>query len=302
MRFVPASAVLLLALVAIPLAARTAPEADPAFAKDEQDWRAQRLSRLTSETGWLSLVGLHWLENGENRFGSDPKNEVALPEGTAPARAGSFFLENGRVRVHAAPDSGVTLGGASVVDRELKSDADDEPDLLLLGRLQMFVIKRGERFAIRVKDPKSPARTAFHGLDYFPADPRYKVVATFTPYDPPKDVQIPNILGTVETMKAPGRVTFVLDGKQLSLVPVLEEPDAKELFFIFKDGTSGKETYPAARYLYSTLPENGKVVLNFNRAYNPPCAFTHFATCPFPTKENVLPVRIEAGEKAYTHP
>jgi uncharacterized protein (DUF1684 family) len=200
-----------------------------------------------------------------------------------------------------AEGSGVTVGDAAVTDRELRSDADGEPDSLRLGRLLFFVIKRGDRFAIRVKVPESAARKEFHGLEYFPANPRYRVVATFTPFVPPKEVSVPTILGTVDKMSSPGRVTFTIDGNELSLEPVLEEPDATELFFIFKDRTSGKETYPAARYLYTELPVGGKVTLDFNQAYNPPCAFTPFATCPFPTKENVLPVRIEAGEKAYAH-
>jgi uncharacterized protein (DUF1684 family) len=284
------------------LAFAAPPDPGTAFRQEEDAWRAQRLARLESETGWLSLVGLHWLKEGENRFGSSKSNAVVLPEGTTQATAGSFFLEKGRVRVHADPVAGLAIDGAPVVDRALRSDADGEPDLLRLGRLQMFVIKRGDRFAIRVKDPKSPALTGFRGVEYFPADSRYRVVAAFTKYDPPKDVGVPTILGTVETMKAPGKVTFTIGGKQVSLEPVLESPDAKELFFIFKDATSGSGTYPAGRYLYTPLPENGKVVLNFNRAYNPPCAFTPYATCPFPTKENVLPVRIEAGEKAYAHP
>jgi uncharacterized protein (DUF1684 family) len=283
------------------LAFAAPPDPDLAFRQEEEAWRAERLARLKSDNGWLSLVGLHWLKEGENRFGTSQANAVVLPEGTTQATAGSFFLEKGRVRVHADPLAELTLEGESVVERVLKSDADGEPDLLRLGRLRLFVIKRGERFAVRVKDPQSPALKAFHGVEYFPADARYRVVATFVPYDPPKDVAVPTILGTVETMKAPGKVTFTLEGKQVSLVPVLEAPDANELFFIFKDGTSGKETYPAGRYLYTPLPENGKVVLDFNRAYNPPCAFTSYATCPFPTKENTLAVRIEAGEKAYAH-
>jgi uncharacterized protein (DUF1684 family) len=288
-----------LTAAAILLCMAAAPVPDDAFLREEEAWRSQRRARLESETGWLSLVGLHWLAKGENRFGTGAGNDVALPEGTAPAKAGSFFLEDGRVRVHADPGAGLTLDGAPVVDRVLKTDADGAPDALRLGRLHLVVIRRGDRHAIRVRDPMSPARTGFRGLEYFPADPGYRIVAAFTPYDPPKDVPIPTVLGTVETMKAPGRVTFVLDGKEVSLDPVLEDPDAKELFFLFKDATSGKETYGAGRYLYTALPENGKVVLDFNRAYNPPCAFTPYATCPFPPKQNVLPVRVAAGEKAY---
>jgi uncharacterized protein (DUF1684 family) len=297
-RFLPPLAAI---LVSTSLSLAATPEPD-AFRRDEDAWRAQRLAGLTGETGWLSLVGLHWLKEGENGFGTDPRNEVVLPEGTAAGRVGSFVLRGEDVRLVLAPGSALTVNGKPAEEGPLKADADGEPDLLRVGRLQLFVIQRGDRLAIRVKDPQSPARTGFRGLEYFPASPRYRVVADFVPYDPPKDVAIPTILGTVETMKAPGKVTFTIDGTKLSLEPVLETPDAKELFFIFKDGTSGEETYPAGRYVYTPLPENGKVVLDFNHAYNPPCAFTPYATCPFPTKENVLPVSIEAGEKAYAHP
>ncbi len=270
---------------------------DPAYAQEVETWKKQRLERLTSETGWLTLVGLHWLHAGENRFGSDPGNEVVLPEGKSPPHAGSFFLENGRVRARPLPGAGVTLEGKPVGEQELRTDEADEPDVLRLGDLQLYVIKRGERLAIRVKDPNARARKEFKGLEYFPADPRYRVTAEFIPYETPKEVAVPTILGTVDRMRAPGYVRFTLEGKTLTLEPVLESPDAKELFFIFKDETSGKETYPAGRYLYTDLPKDGRVVLDFNKAYNPPCAFTPYATCPYPPKQNWLPVRIGAGEK-----
>lgn len=270
-------------------------EAD--YAKEIAAWRAERLSRLTAEDGWLSLAGLHWLEPGENRFGSDPSGQVVLPAGKAPALAGFFILEAGRVRVRALPGSGVSLGGVPIEEKELRTDAAGEPDILRLGDLRFYVIERGGRFAVRVKDPDAPARRTFRGLDYFPADPRYRVVAKFVPYEKPKKVSVPTAIGTIETMNAPGYVEFELGGRSLRLEPVLEEPQAAELFFMFRDETSGRETYPAGRYLYAELPREGTVVLDFNKAYNPPCAFTPYATCPYPPKENWLPVRIEAGEK-----
>ncbi len=278
------------------IVARAEERADD-YAREIAEWRQGRLARLTSEDGWLTLVGLHWLKPGENRFGSDPANEVVLPAGKAPALAGSFLLEEGRVRVRALPGSGLTLEGAAVGERELRTDATGEPDVVRLGELRFYVIERGGRFAVRVKDPQAATRREFPGLDYFPADPRFRVTADFVPYESPKEVSVPTVLGTVETMRAPGRVRFELDGRSLSLEPVLEDPGAAELFFIFKDATSGRETYPAGRYLYAPLPKDGKVVLDFNKAYNPPCAFTPYATCPYPPRENWLPVRIEAGEK-----
>jgi len=161
------------------------------------------------------------------------------------------------------------------------------------------VIKRGDRIGVRVRDPKSPVRTGFKGLEYFAADPAYKVTAEFVPYEKPRKMPVPTVIGTVEEMDAPGRVRFVIAGKELWLDPVVEDPKEPSLFFIFKDETSGRETYPAGRFLYADMPKDGKVVLDFNKAYNPPCAFTPYATCPLPPKRNALPVRIEAGEKKY---
>lgn len=267
------------------------------YAREIAEWRERRLARLTAEDGWLTLVGLHWLKPGQNRFGSDPANDVVLPAGKAPSLAGSFFLDEGRVRVRALPGSGVTFEGAAVGERELRTDAAGEPDVLRVGDLRLHVIERGGRFAVRVRDPDAPTRRRFGGLDYFPADLRFRVTAEFVPYDSPKEVSVPTVLGTVETMRAPGYVRFELGGRSLTLEPVLEDPNATELFFIFKDATSGRETYPPGRYLYTPLPKDGKVVLDFNKAYNPPCAFTPYATCPYPPKQNWLPVRVEAGEK-----
>ncbi len=272
---------------------------DADFTRQLDQWRKQRLEGLRSESGWLTLVGLHWLEPGENHFGSSPANRVVLPQGKAPARAGAFFLDNGKVRVVAAPGSGITLNGKPVSEQDLRSDESGEPDILRLGDLSLYVIKRGERFAIRVKDPNSPVRKEFKGIDAFPPNPAYRIVAEFVPYDPPREVAVPTILGTTEKMKAPGYVKFKLAGRELTLEPVVEDPEHTQLFFISKDATSGKETYPAGRFLYADMPKDRRVVLDFNRAYNPPCAFTPYATCPLPPKQNRLDVRIEAGEKTY---
>jgi uncharacterized protein (DUF1684 family) len=166
-----------------------------------------------------------------------------------------------------------------------------------VGRLSLFAIKRGDRYGIRLKDPESEYRRNFTGLQYYPVRTAYKVTGKFVPQ--PRKIPILNIIGQTEQMECPGYVEFRLQGKVLHLFPVLEEPDAKELFYIFKDLTSGKETYGAGRFLYSGMPEKGKVVLDFNKAYNPPCAFTPYATCPLPPADNRLSVRVEAGEKKY---
>ncbi len=274
------------------------------FLKDLEHWRENRHARLKSENGWLTLVGLSWLAEGENAFGSDPSNPVPLPEKKAPAKAGVLILDHGVVKVKLVAGSGVNLNGKPVEAAEaqaLKSDADGKPDLLSLGDLSFYVIKRGDRFGIRVKDSQNPVRIGFKGIQSFPADSTYQVVAEFVPYAVPKDIQIPTVLGTSETMQAPGYVKFKLRGKELTLEPVIEDPAEPQLFFIFRDKTSGKGTYPAGRFLYAAMPKDGQVTLDFNRSYNPPCAFTPFATCPLPPPQNRLPIAVKAGEKNYGH-
>ena len=290
------------ALTAIPWVVTPDGAKQSTFLKDLEQWRKNRHDRLSSENGWLTLVGLSWLAEGENAFGSDSSNPVPLPEKKAPAKAGVLVLDHGAVKVKVAPGSGVHLNGKPVEAAEaqaLKSDADGKPDLLSLGDLSFFVIKRGDRFGIRVKDSKSPVRTGFKGVASFPADSTYQVIAEFVPYATPKDIEIPTVLGTSETMQAPGYVKFKLQGKDLTLEPVIEDPKDPQLFFIFRDKTSGKGTYPAGRFLYAAMPKDGKVILDFNRSYNPPCAFTPFATCPLPPPQNRLPIAVKAGEKTY---
>jgi uncharacterized protein (DUF1684 family) len=246
-------------------------------------WRQQRETALKAEGGWLTLTGLAWLHEGSNRFGKDAANEIALADG--PAHAGAFELHGNKVTV--------TVGGST---REVKPDSSD---VVKAGRLNLFLIKRSEKYGIRVKDPESPARRGFHGLDYFPANEAYRVTARWVAAA--RKIPILNVLGQTEPSECPGYAVFRLQGKEFRLYPILEEPGAKELFYIFRDETAGKETYGAGRFLYSEMPKDGKVVLDFNKAYNPPCTFTPYATCPLPPPENRLPVRIEAGEKKYGH-
>jgi hypothetical protein len=263
--------------------AGTALFAATAFQSEIAEWRKAREAGLRRDGGWLTVTGLFWLREGPNRFGKEASGEIVLPDG--PARAGVFTLRNGKVT--AAMDG---------KDRELRPDSND---FLKVGRLSLFVIKRGDRIGIRLKDPESQYLRDFHGLEYFPADEAWRIAAKFV--SEPHKIPILNVLGQTEQDDCPGYAVFRVGGRDVRLYPVLEEPDAKELFFIFSDLTSGKETYDAGRFFYSDLPRDGKVVLDFNKAYNPPCAFTPYATCPRPPKENRLPVRVEAGEKKYGH-
>jgi uncharacterized protein (DUF1684 family) len=274
--------------------------AAPAITDDYQHqietWRQAREARLRGDEGWLTVAGLFWLKEGANRFGSDPAGEVVLPAHSAPARAGILRLHNGKVTIEPAPGVAVTLKGQPVGSRELRSDTPGPEDVLSLGRTRFFVIERSGRLAIRLRDLESPARKAFTGLRWFPIRPEYRVVGHFKPHAAPRKLSVPNVLGLVEEMISPGVVTFQLQGKELSLEPVYETPAQDELFFIFRDKTSAHETYGAGRFFYAANPKNGEVIIDFNRAYTPPCAFTRFATCPLPPRQNQLPVRIEAGE------
>lgn len=273
---------------------------DPSYIKEIEKWRNERLEEINGETGWNTLVGLFWLNEGKNRFGSDPSNDIILPRHVAPRFAGAVWLGKGTVRLTAKPEAGVTNNGTRVVDLVLRSDADGLPTVLKLGPITMFIIKRGEKFGLRVKDKHHPARLNFHGLSYFPLDVNWRVAAKLEAYVPPKVIPIVNVLGMVDNMTSPGALVFEMNGKEYRLDPVLEK-GSKQLFVIFADLTSGKQTYGAGRYLYVDPPDpEGKVIIDFNKAYNPPCAFTKFATCPLPPRQNRLAMRVEAGEMKYS--
>jgi uncharacterized protein (DUF1684 family) len=271
------------------------------YEQELEQWKAKRLANLKSEDGWLSLIGLFWLKEGENKFGTDLMNDIVLPEGKSRALAGTLRLASGKVTLEAEPVAKITTQGQPVTTLELKSDEDGEPTVMEMGSLSFHVVKRGERLGLRVKDRENPARAAFKGTDYYPADRKWVVGARFEPYQPPKQVPIHNVLGMETEETSPGTLAFEVDGHPYKL-EALKEKGEEQFFIIFKDQTSGKETYPAGRYLYADPPgADGRVTLDFNRAYSPPCAFTPYATCPLPPKQNHLPLRVEAGERYLGH-
>jgi uncharacterized protein len=278
----------------------TPAESDQAgYVKEIQKWRSERLQEVNGEDGWTTLLGLFWLRSGPNKLGSDPSNDISLPRSRAAAFEGSIQLDNGVVRLRANPKSNITIDNKPAANLELQSDEKGKPTILKLGSLKLFVIKRGEKLGLRVKDSLNPARSNFAGLEYFPINLKWNIKATFEAYNPPKVVPIINVLGMTDNMKSPGALLFEVGGNSYRLDAVLEK-DSEKLFIIFADQTSGKETYGAGRYLYADPPNvEGKVILDFNKAYNPPCAFTKFATCPLPPRQNRLKIRIEAGEKRY---
>ena len=272
---------------------------DPSYTESIEKWRAERLEEINGEDGWTSLAGLFWLHEGQNKFGSDPSNEIVLPRSSAPKFAGSIRLDKGILTLEAKHEAGISTDGKALTTLLLQSDGDGKPTVLKLGSLKLLVIKRGDKLGLRVKDKKNPARSNFPGLDYFPIDLKLRLYATFERYDPPKIIPIVNVLGMTDNRTSPGALVFEVDGKTYRLDPVLEK-GSKQLFIIFADQTTGKETYGAGRYLYADPPgANGKVVVDFNRAHNPSCAFTKFATCPLPPRQNRLAIRVEAGEKKY---
>ncbi len=270
----------------------------PGYRAEIAKHRAARVAELTAPDGWLAVRGLFWLHEGTNTAGSDPVSEIRLPPRTAK-RLGVFTLAAGQVSFTADPAASVTADGKPVATLTFGRGTESSlaTDGVVLG-----VIRRGDKIGVRMRDPESPNRTGFKGLKYFPLDPAYRIRAAFTPYEKPKQVQVANVLGQLVPMESPGYVEFKIKGQTYRLEPVYETPRHEDLFFIFKDLTSKSETYEAGRFLHTPLPKDGIVDLDFNRAYNPPCAFTEFATCPLPIKDNQLNVRIPAGELRFHLP
>lgn len=266
-----------------------------------EQWRSGRVERLTAPNGWLSLVGLEWLQPGANRIGSASDNDIVLT--TGPTHLGTLTLaKDGAMRLVLTEGSDATIDGKAMHDAPLIDDmhvtGKATPTTVAFGTADFYVIDRDGRKALRVKDSQATTRQHFVGLDYFPIDPGWRIVADWVPYAPPHKLQIGSEIGTIDTVDVPGKAVFQHDGHSYQLLPYQEEPGG-ELFFVMADRTSGKETYGASRFLYAALPMNGKVVLDFNQLYNPPCAFTPFATCPLAPPENRLDLRVTAGEKKY---
>ena len=285
-----------------PSAAQLAAKAKAAaeFAASEQAWRDQRRAELTKPDGWTSLVGLHWLDPGTHRVGSAADNGIRLLLG--PAHLGVFRVNDGKARFVA--DAAVTVDGAPSRGGPLRSDADDAgPSVIAFdgGKGLATVIARGGRLALRVKHADADSRTHFAGLEYWPGGPQWRVQARFIPHPPGKTLPIANIIGTTDEIPNPGVVEFTRNGTPYRL-EALDEGEGT-LFLVFADRTSGHGSYGAGRFLDAPMPDaQGRLVLDLNRAYNPPCAFTPFATCPLPPPENRLDLRVEAGEKAYRKP
>lgn len=269
-----------------------------AYCREIERWHAARLERLTAPNGWLSLVGLEWLKPGVNRIGSAADNDIVLAK--APAHLGSIeWAADGTLSLTLDPASRVTVDGRHVAHATLRDDSHPKPTEVTFGTVSFIAIARDERKGLRVRDSEAATRTEFTGIERFDVDPAWRIVAEWQPLDPPFQLATGTVIGTIERYPAPGRAVFERDGRRHVVYPVLEAPGDRQLFLIFADATSGKETYGASRFLYADMPSAGGIVLDFNQAYNPPCAFTPYATCPLAPPENRLDLRVLAGEKKY---
>jgi uncharacterized protein (DUF1684 family) len=282
----------LLATIPVPLVAQG--QVDAAYQREVEKFRAEEIKDLKSN--WLVLAGLFWLKPGANAFGTASSNPIVLPAGTAPAKAGVFELTGDEVTLKMEPGAAAIIDSQPVMTATLQPDTSGKPTVVALGRLRMHVIKRGDRTGIRVKDLQNPALRNFTSLRFYPIDTAYRVTATWVPSDGKRTVDVPNVLGDVTPTTIPGEVRFTVNRQQLKLT-ALGGDAATGLFFVFSDTTSKTETYPAGRFLEADAVKDGTVVLDFNKAYNPPCAVTPYATCPIAPKENRLAVAIPAGEK-----
>jgi uncharacterized protein (DUF1684 family) len=268
---------------------------DPADASDHtaavQRWWAARDERLRDPDGWLTLVGLHWLKPGENRFGAHPANDIVLHGPHVPPRAGSLWLRDGRVRL--------SRTDAAVPEQDLADDAGGNPTGIDLGDLRMHLIRRGDRIGLRVRDRASPALRTFAGMRHFPFDPSWRVVARLEAAPDGEEVEIVDVTGRVSREATPGHVAFERDGRTWRLAALPGDDDGS-LWLLFGDATNGGETYGGGRFLYTEpVAPDGSVAIDFNLAYNPPCVFSPHATCPLPPPENRLDLRVTAGELDY---
>ncbi len=286
------------ALVAAGLVAEVARAAE-VHARELESWRTERVAKLTKPDGWLTLVGLQFLKPGANTVGSAAGNDVVLAAG--PARVGTVTVDAaGKVMlaVDAAAAAEVRIDGRAERSAELKWEAVATPTLVTSGTMTFFAIERGGKKALRVKDSAAVRRTKFAGLEYFPVDPSWRIEARWEPFEKLRMVPVTSILGQTSMELAAGKAVFEREGKRFELLAIDEGPDAP-LFFVITDETAGKETYGGGRHLYAARPTGSTIVLDFNRAENPPCAFTPFSTCPVPPKEHRLPFALRVGEKAY---
>jgi uncharacterized protein (DUF1684 family) len=270
----------------------SAPTPDASYVQAYEKWKAELVD--SRKQNWLSLAGLFWLKPGDNAFGTDPSNAIVFPKG--PAHAGVFELQGTDVSVKFSSDAHATIDGKPVTVVNLQPDTSKNPTVVELGSLRIKAIVRGQRIGIRLKDVDSAEAKNYRGALFFPVDLSYRVTGTWVPSDGKKTVDVPNVLGDTTLVPSAGTAVFKINGQELRLTDLGGDP-SKGLSFVFNDLTSKTDTYPGGRFLDTDPVVNGTVVVDFNRAYSPPCSVTPYATCPLAPKENRLAVAIPAGEK-----
>jgi uncharacterized protein (DUF1684 family) len=257
-------------------------------------WQQTRLQGLKNKNGWLSLAGLFWLQQGKNTFGSDKGNDLVITDVKAPAQIGTFFWEKDEVRFAASEKVNVLHEDKSVSELKLENDTTGKPTVLNCGSLSWYIIKRGNRLGIRLKDSRHPRLNKLEKIDSFPVNLQWRVEAVLERFKQPRKVTIPNVLGMESPEEIQGALVFKIKDKEYRLLPLGD----KDLFVIFGDETNGTETYGGGRFLSVAEPDQqGRTIIDFNKAYNPPCVFSEYATCPLPPQENQLKLRVTAGEK-----
>ncbi len=270
---------------------------DREYISQIKEWHNKRIENLKKENGWLNLVGLFKLKQGENKLGSNKTNDVIFPEGKAPSYLGVITLKDSIATVRVEKVFDVKYGGIPISTLELKNDMQGTPTVLAYGSLRWFIIKRSGDYYVRIRDVDAPFVKSFKGINTYPINSDWKLEARLVPYNPPKKVSIANILGKMEEDVSPGYLVFTKDGKEYSLQALIEDD---KYFILFADETSGDETYGAGRFVYADKADsNGKTIIDFNKAYNPPCVFTKYATCPLPPKRNHLKMKVPAGELTF---
>lgn len=264
------------------------------FQEDMAAWKQKRIAALKAPNGWINLTGLFWLKPGKNSFGSDLSNDIVYQHKDMPNKAGYFLFENHQVHWISAENVKVKINDSTIKKELIYEEGKQVAPLLALGSLRWNIIQREDKIGIRLRDLQSPKLNAFKGCDRYKDDSTWRLNARFEKKQENK-LLITNVLGQTTAQESPGKVIFSIKGQEYQLDALKE---GEELFILFGDATSGKETYPAGRFLYADLPDaSGNTIVDFNKAYNPPCAFTIYATCPLPPKQNILPIAIKAGEK-----
>ncbi|WP_337867042.1 DUF1684 domain-containing protein [Ignavibacterium sp.] len=289
--------IIFIVFLAVIIGCKKTVEENPEYVKEINDWHRKRIERLKAPDGWLNLVGRTWLKPGVNKFGSAQDNDVIIESDKVPAHLGEFIFEDSTVTMKVYDGVEVLLGGKPVKVIIMIDDQKKDMTVFEYGTIKWNLIIRGDKYGIRFRDMESPLVKNFKGIERYPIHSEWKFNARFEAYNPPNKIYVPNVLGQIEEELSPGAVVFEKEGKTFRIDAI---DGGNKLFLIFADETSGEETYGGGRFLYVDKPDSlGIIILDFNKAYNPPCVFTKYATCPLPPEQNYLKLRIEVGEKNY---